>query len=102
MKLKQTQLENEAADGLSDLTVVLGIAANLRQQKCGEISRDQCNDDREAAAVAIELLADHIRHLEAWQQRGEGIAGARGAGIIDLAFSLGGWWADRPWHNRGA
>lgn len=50
------------AEKLSELNAGLGIADKLRQKTCGEISCEQCNDDREAAASAIELLYKHIRY----------------------------------------
>ena len=54
--MSESKDTNEAADGQSLLTGVLGVAARLRHKTCGEISCDQCNDEREAAADAIERL----------------------------------------------
>lgn len=51
------------------------------------------------AAVELDLLAAHVKRLEAWQQEGERLLGQSGIGA---AFSLGSWWADRPWRDRTA
>ena len=95
---------NDSSDdcGHSALTDVLRIADRLR--KClrfdaptpGESELELAARD---AADELELLAAHCERLELWQLEGEALFGQRGVGA---AFSLGAWWADRPWRDRSA
>ena len=43
----------------------LGVANTLRQKTCGEISCDQCNDEREAAADEIDRLRNSLLRIKA-------------------------------------
>lgn len=49
----------------------------------------------------VELLEQQIADIAKWQAEGEGLLEGKGG----LMFSLGVWWADRPWrtdrHNAG-
>jgi len=49
------------------------------------------------AANELELLVAHCKRLEDWQHEGEMLFGQKSFGA---AFSLGAWWADRPWRNH--
>ena len=41
-------------------------------------------------------LTAHASALEAWAAKGDRILGS---GAFGAAFSLGAWWADRPWRK---
>ena len=56
--------QTEAAAGQSLLTGVLGVAARLRHKTCGEISCDQCNDEREAAADSIDRMHEILAAID--------------------------------------
>lgn len=54
-----------------------------------------------AAADRLEMLekqTSDIALVAEWQKEGERLIEGRGG----LMFSLGAWWADRPWRNREA
>ena len=42
------------------------IVTDLRRHSCGEISCEECNDEREAAARDIERLTALVRELRDW------------------------------------
>ena len=49
------------------------------------------------AISEIERLNAHIEKVEAWQREGDALMGGKTIGTM---FSLGAWWADRPWRVR--
>jgi hypothetical protein len=49
------------------------------------------------AAAELELLSAHIEKVEAWQREGDAMLDGKTLGAM---FSLGAWWADRPWRER--
>jgi hypothetical protein len=52
-----------------------------------------------AAGDLVELanLIAHAQAVEKWKVEGERLFGGGG---LSVAFSLGAWWADRPWRQR--
>ncbi len=51
----------------------------------------------EEAAAELDRLNGLVELLEAWQREGEAILSKNN---ISAAFTLGRWWADRPWRVR--
>lgn len=49
------------------------------------------------AANELKPLAGYVAQLSAWQEKGERLLNNSG---FNAAFSLGYWWADRPWRKR--
>lgn len=45
----------------------------------------------------ISRLRQKVAQMEAWQARGEELIDAHYNGVL---FSMGSWWADRPWRRR--
>jgi len=61
---------------------------------------DECHEPVEllhAAASELESLSALVVELQAWQAQGEALLSKQG---LSAAFSLGRWWADRPWRKR--
>ncbi len=99
----QNTTEASSIDGAaSALDDGLCIAARLR--KCLRFDSptpDESELETAArdAANELEILVAHCKRLEDWQRKGEALLGQTGIGA---AFSLGAWWADRPWRNHDA
>ena len=49
------------------------------------------------AVVELATLIAHAQAVEKWKAEGEGLFSGGGFAV---AFSLGAWWADRPWRQR--
>ena len=50
------------------------------------------------AADEIERLQQRLEAVEAWQNKGATLLQALPS--LSVLFSLGQWWADRPWRSR--
>jgi hypothetical protein len=49
----------------------------------------------------IVLLEDYVKLLEEWKNRGALIINESNKNpMFSMGFSLGIWWADRPWKNK--
>ena len=51
-------------------------------------------NESERAAEEIECLMAELEAVKTWQAQGEALFVAKNKGFL---FSLGEWWADRPW-----
>lgn len=49
--------------------------------------------------VELANLIAHAQDVEKWRAKGERLFGGGGGGFA-VAFSLGAWWADRPWRQK--
>lgn len=100
---KQTPTEASSIDGAaSALNDGLCIAARLR--RCLRFDtptpeESELEASARDAANELELLAAHCKRVEDWKQEGEALFERQGVSVM---FSLGAWWADRPWRNRDA
>lgn len=56
-------------------------------------------NEAEAAADEIVDLRSEIALLESWEREGEAIFEPYTKHVTSM-FSLGAWWADRPWRKR--
>ena len=83
------------SEGLGPLDQTRALVERLRFLASGQ-------DDVQSVALAeaaaeLELLAAHIEKVETWQREGDAMMEGKTLGAM---FSLGAWWADRPWRER--
>jgi hypothetical protein len=95
MPEEATPAKVRLTDGLGPLGETRALVERLRFLASGQ-------DDAQSVALAeaaaeLELLAAHIEKVEAWQREGEAMMDGKTPGAM---FSLGAWWADRPWRER--
>ena len=71
---------------------MMDIVERLRKWEKHEVVGGDCSE----AADEIERLRAHIAEIEAWRNEGVALFDKYGVGLGAM-FSLGKWWADRPW-----
>jgi len=103
MNEKDAPSSTTPAGAASELRAGLCIASRLRQCLRFDAPTPEESEIEAAARDAaneLKLLVAHCGRLESWQQEGERLLGGQQG--VSAAFSLGAWWADRPWRNRDA
>lgn len=73
-----------------------GVRPLVERLRNGSAPLDDPNLNDEAAAE-IERLATHIQKVEDWHRKGDDLLNSKTQGAL---FTLGSWWADRPWRKR--
>ena len=100
--MENAQTENNAACGASELTEVLCLAQRLRNCLMFDAPTPDESELEAASREAVntlERMVTYAQEVEAWRANGEKLFDKSGASVM---FSLGSWWADRPWRNREA
>ena len=100
--MESTTNDSSAACGQSELTEVLCLAQRLRNcLRFDAPTPDESELESEAreAVNTLERMVTYAKEVEAWMANGEKLFDKSGASVM---FSLGSWWADRPWRNREA
>ena len=77
-----------------------GLGPTAEQQARDMLERMGVPEAQNYTAGDLVELANLIAHAQAvdkWKAKGERLFGGGGFAV---AFSLGAWWADRPWRQR--